>query len=94
MRKSTVFVHRNFEHILLGIFDALLDSDRHFLRLAHANADMAFAVADDNESRQTEAAAALDDLGNAVDVDHALLKLRNGGLLLFFFARSHIQTLS
>ena len=55
---------------------------------------MAFAVADDNESRQTEAAAALDDLGNAVDVDDALLKLRNGGLLLFFFARSHIQTLS
>ena len=55
---------------------------------------MAFAVADDNESRQTETAAALDDLGNAVDVDHALLKLRNGGLLLFFFARSHIQTLS
>ena len=88
MRKSTLFVHRNFEHILLGIFDALLDSDRHFLRLAHANADVALVVANDDESDEAHATTTLDGLRHAVDVNDALLEL--GGLALLLLITSHV----
>ena len=94
MGKSLLSGQRNREHVLLGIFDALLDSDRHFLALAHANAYAAVAVTDDDQSSQSKATTALNNLGNTIDVNHALLKLRNGRLVLFFFARSHLPTLS
>jgi hypothetical protein len=49
-------------------------------RLAVADADPVDLVADDDERREREPPAALDDLGDAVDLDHALLEL--AGLLV------------
>jgi hypothetical protein len=50
----------------------------HLLGLAVADAHGAVAVADDDERREAEATAALDDLGHAVDRHDAL---DEGGLL-------------
>ena len=50
-------------------FGRLADRFRHFARLAVAEADAALLVADDDECCKAEAPAALDDLGDAVDVD-------------------------
>jgi hypothetical protein len=44
-------------------------------RLAVADADPVDLVADDDERREREPPAALHDLGDAVDLDHALLEL-------------------
>ena len=63
------------EHVLLGVFDALLDSQGHFGGLAHAEADVALAIADDDEGDEGHARTTLDDLGHAVDVDDALLEV-------------------
>ena len=60
---------------LRGLFHALLDRGRDFLRLAVAEADVAVAVADDHERGEGEAPAALHDLGDAVDRDHSLVEL-------------------
>ena len=57
------------EEVLARLLGALLDGERHFLRLAVAEADPAVAVADHDERGEAEAAAALHDLGDAVDVD-------------------------
>ena len=59
---------RHVEQVLLGLFGALLDGQRHFLGLAVAEADAAVAVADHDERGEREATTALDDLGDAVDV--------------------------
>ena len=53
------------------------------LGLAHAHADATVAVADHHERGEREAAAALDNLRHAVDVDDALLKLGDRGVVLF-----------
>jgi hypothetical protein len=52
---------------------ALANGFRHLVRLAQANAHVARFVPDDDERRKAEATATLDDLGDAVDVHHALL---------------------
>ena len=66
------------EEILLGALDALLDRQRDLVGLAVADAhDFAF-VADDHERGEREAPAALDDLGDAVDLDDALLEVQAG----------------
>ncbi len=83
MRHGALGGQRNREHVLLGVLGALLDGDRHFLGLAHANADATVAIAHDDKSGQSETTTAFDDLGNAVNVDNALLKLGNGVFLLF-----------
>ena len=49
-------------------------------RLAVADADAIDLVADDDERREREAPAALDDLRNAVDLDDALLQLARLGV--------------
>ena len=49
----------------------------HLLGLAHADAHVARAVSDDDQRRQREATAALDDLRDAIDVDDLLLELRD-----------------
>src|SRR6185369_293856 len=46
----------------------------HLARLAQPDADVAGAVADDDDRAEAEAAAALDDLGHPVDLDDALLE--------------------
>ena len=79
MRNGAFLGQRNLEHVLLGVLDALADSDGHLGRLAHADTDVAVAIADDDERGQAEATAALDDLGNAVDVNNALFEF--GSLL-------------
>ena len=61
--------------ILLRVLDRLGDRERNLARLAVADADAVDLVADDDERREREPPAALDDLGDAVDLDHALLEL-------------------
>src|SRR5205085_11813434 len=68
-------VLRNREHVLLRVLDGLRDGERNLARLAVADADAIDLVADDDERREREAASALDHLGDAVDLDHALLEL-------------------
>ena len=68
-------VLRHLEHVLLGILDRLLDGDRDLAGLAVADADLVDLVADDDERRERKLLAALDDLGNAIDLDDALDEL-------------------
>ena len=69
---------RDGEEVLPRLLHALLDRGRHFLRLAVAEADVAVAVADDDERGEREPPAALHDLGDAVDRDHSLFVLAFG----------------
>src|SRR5579875_714562 len=59
------------EEVLLRLLDTLGDRGRHLLGLAVADADGAVTVTDDDERGEAEPAAALDDLGDAVDRHHA-----------------------
>jgi hypothetical protein len=60
---------RDADHGLLGFFGRLADGFRHFTRLAMTEADAALLVADDHQSGEAEATAALNGGGDAVDVD-------------------------
>ena len=66
---------RDLEQVLLRLLGALADRLGHLVGLAEAGADVAALVADDDERREGEAAAALDDLGDAVDEDDAVDEL-------------------
>src|SRR5579884_1575861 len=79
-------VLRHREQVLLRVLDGLRDRERDLARLAVADADAVDLVADDDERREREPPAALDDLGDAVDLDHALLEL--AGLLVI---DSHLE---
>src|SRR5919197_3164080 len=68
-------VLRNGEEVLLRVLDRLGDRKRHLARLAVADPDTIDLVADHHECGEREAASALDDLGEAVDLDDALLEL-------------------
>ena len=68
--------NRHVDQVLFGVLGALADRLGNFSGLAHARAHTAFFIADHNQRREAEVAAALDDLGNAVD----------GNELLFEFA--------
>jgi hypothetical protein len=70
-----VAVHRHAVEVLLRALHALLDRERNLVRLAVADADDAALVTHHHEGGEREAAAALDDLGHAVDLDHALLQV-------------------
>ena len=59
----------------LGGFRRLADGFRHFTRLAVAEADPAFEVTNDNERGKAEALTALDDLGDAIDVNELVDEL-------------------
>jgi hypothetical protein len=71
-------VARHAEEVLLGALDALLDRERDLVGLAVARADDPVLVADDHERGEREPPAALDDLGDAVDLDDALLEVESG----------------
>ena len=60
------------EQLLLRALGALADGVGNLVRLAIADADVALLVANDGQGRKTEAAAALNDLGAAVDEDNLL----------------------
>ena len=68
-------VLRHLEEVLLGVVDGLGDRERNLARLAVADADAVDLVPDHDERREREAPAALDDLGDAVDLDDPLLEL-------------------
>src|SRR6185295_12872332 len=70
-------VLRHREQVLLRVVDGLGDRERNLARLAVADADAVDFVADHDERREREATAALDDLGDTVDLDHALFELAN-----------------
>src|SRR4051812_17627474 len=72
MQRALLEAH--LHHATARLFHRLLHRDRHFLRLALADADAAIAVADHRERRETEDAAALHHLGDAVDPDHLFLE--------------------
>src|SRR5690606_38917381 len=57
---------------------ALADRLRHLAGLADPGADDAVAVADDHHRAEAEAPAALDDLGDAVDLDDLLFQVELG----------------
>src|SRR5207248_8561386 len=83
---------RHGEHLLLLSVDGLSDRQRHLASLAVADTDAVDLVADHDERREREPAAALDDLGDAVDLDHALLELALSlALDHFTFDRSRAQ---
>src|SRR5687767_15599383 len=63
----------HLEHALAGVLGGLLDGGRDLVGLAVADADVAAAVAGDDECAEGEGAAALDDLGAAVDSDDGRL---------------------
>ena len=68
-------LERHADQRLLRRFDSLLDGRRHFLRLAHAEAHDAMAVADHDERAEAQVLAALDDLGDAADVHDRVLQI-------------------
>src|SRR5262249_35352200 len=68
-------VLRDGEEGLLRVVDGLRDRERHLAGLPVADADAVDLVADHDERREGEAPPALDYLGDAVDLDHALLEL-------------------
>src|SRR4029079_19631285 len=72
---------RHTDQRALGCFRRLADRFGNLARFAVAAADAALQVAHDSEIGESEALAALDDLGNAIDV-HQLL----GELAIALFA--------
>ena len=68
-------VLRHREEILLRVVDRFRDRERHLTCLAVADPDAVDLVTDDDECREREPPAALDDLRDTVDLDHALLEL-------------------
>jgi hypothetical protein len=72
-------VLRDAEEVLLRALDALLDGQRDLVGLAVADADDVALVPDDHERGEGEAPAALDDLGDAVDLHDPLLQVESGG---------------
>jgi hypothetical protein len=65
--------------VLLGPLNRLLDRHRNLVGLPIADADNLPLVADHDQRGEREPAAALDDLGDAVDLHHALLKVKTCG---------------
>src|SRR5581483_3667922 len=74
-------VLRDREEVLLRVLDGLRDRERYLTCLAVAEADAVDLVPDDDERREGEAPAALDDLRDPVDLDDALLELACLGVL-------------
>src|SRR5687768_463520 len=82
--------------MLLRVLDALADGLGHFACLAQPDANMALAVTDNDDRAEREAPAALDHLGNAVDLDDTLLERETGGIdprhdLVVLLVRSRVR---
>ena len=73
---NRALVHRHLDKILLGCLNALGDGCRNFVGLAQSPADDAVAVADHDNSRETERPSTLGYLGNAVDGHQAILQFQ------------------
>ena len=83
-----VSFERHLEEVLPRLIVPLADGLGNLVRLAETDPDVPGLVAHDDERREREAPAALDDLGDAVDVDDALLEL-----LLIQLIESHDSSL-
>ena len=70
--------HRDPDQVLLRVLDALADGLRHLAGLAEPGTDVARAVTDDDDRAEAEPPAALDDLGDSIDLDDALLERELG----------------
>jgi hypothetical protein len=57
-------------HGLAGAFGSLAEGFRNFLSLAEAEANVALAVANDDEGAEAETTATLHDLGNTVQTNN------------------------
>ena len=64
--------------VLLGALDALLDRYGNLVGLPVADPDDVTLIAHHDQRGEGEAPSALDDLGDAVDLHHALLKVQSG----------------
>ena len=73
--QRTALAQRHAGQVALGGFGGLADRLRHFARLAVTEAGAALLVADHDQRCETEALAALDDLGHAIDVDELVDEL-------------------
>src|SRR5688500_17138036 len=69
---------RHLDEVLLGVLDALANRLGHFAGLADPGTDRAVAVADDHHRAEAEAAASLDHLAHAVDLDDLLFQVELG----------------
>ena len=63
------------EDVLLGVLDRFGDRQRNLARLSVADSDAVDLVTDRNQRGEGETPTALDYLGDAVDLDHALFQL-------------------
>ena len=77
-------VLRHGEEVLLRVVDGLRDRERNLAGLPVADADTVDLVADHDQRGEREPPAALDHLGDAVDLDHTLLELAR------LLAREHL----
>ena len=71
MRNGAV-VQRHADQAFLGAIDALANRLGHFVGLAQAEADQPVMIAGDHQRAEAEAASALHDLRDAVDMDDLL----------------------
>src|SRR5262249_4799075 len=73
--QRAAFAQRNARQVAFRRVGRLADRFRHFARLAVTKADAALLVTDDDERGEAEAASALHNLGDAVDVDELVDEL-------------------
>ena len=72
-RNGVVAGQRHFDEVLLAIGNTLADGTDHITGFADTNADLTFLVADDNDGPEAHLLTAFDGLGDAADLNHALL---------------------
>src|ERR1043165_6288534 len=82
MMQRAAFAERYPDHVALGGLGRLADRLRHFARLAMAEPDPALLIADDHQRGKAEPAAALDHLGDAVDVHELVDELARFALAI------------
>ena len=74
-------VQRNLNHVFLCVFDSLADGIRNFAGFSDTKADIAVAVADNNQRGKFKDAAALNRFGNAVNGNNALFHFSCGSVI-------------
>lgn len=83
--------HRHLEHVLARLVVALVDGFGNFVRLAETHAHVTGLVAHHHQRAEAEAATALHDLRDAVDVDDALLS-SSSSILSIAMKSSELET--
>src|SRR5439155_2698477 len=73
-------LERHEHQVLLGVLHRLANGLRDLARLPQPDADMAVAVPHDDERRERESPATLDDLGDPVDRHHPVREIQRTGI--------------